>query len=441
MRRAAEISRRASLGLLAAGAAGLVAMPRRRADIPAGRVVVTYWEKWTGREGVAMQEVVDLFNASQGSAWVDRVPVSEIVPKAMVAIAGDDPPDVVGLYSYNLPHFAESGAIFPFNHFGGVGNPYAPGVGRLLSHRGRQWAGVNTCYTLALYINRELVRAGGFDPDRPPSDTEDLLRMAVALTKRSRDGSIQLAGFLQNLPGWWPYSWPALFDAPLTSPDHRFALLTEPRCVEAFDWIARTSAGVGPGASRAFAASFGRSIHSREDPFISGRLAMVVQGPWLAAFIRDHRPELDYSCVPIPLAPGRPRRDQPPGMLEADVLCIPRGARHPHEAWAFVTFTQRREVQEHLARRHAKGSPMATLSPGFGDGHPNPFVGVFDAAARSDRVQVLPQTRAWKAYADLLTSGFDAIWGGAPAAGVLASLQPRAQALLDRAYAAGTRRA
>ncbi len=31
----------------------------------AGRMLVTYWEKWTGEEKAAMQAVVDDFNASQ----------------------------------------------------------------------------------------------------------------------------------------------------------------------------------------------------------------------------------------------------------------------------------------------------------------------------------------------------------------------------------------
>ncbi len=48
--------------------------------------------------------------------------------------------------------------------------------------------------------------------------------------------------------------------------------------------------------------------------------------------------------------------------------------------------------------------------------HPNRGIAVFDAIAKSPNVQVLPRTRAWKQYSDLLTSSFDAIWGGADAA-------------------------
>ena len=35
----------------------------------------------------------------------------------MVAIGGGDPPDLIGLFNFNIPLFAESGAILPLNTF------------------------------------------------------------------------------------------------------------------------------------------------------------------------------------------------------------------------------------------------------------------------------------------------------------------------------------
>ena len=53
-----ELTRRATVGVLAAGAIGAALWPRRprgQADVPAGRVTLQYWEKWTGPEGDAVQ--------------------------------------------------------------------------------------------------------------------------------------------------------------------------------------------------------------------------------------------------------------------------------------------------------------------------------------------------------------------------------------------------
>jgi ABC-type glycerol-3-phosphate transport system substrate-binding protein len=213
----------------------------------------------------------------------------------------------------------------------------------------------------------------------------------------------------------------------------RRATCAEPACVASYEWCAATAARLGVAATRSFAAGFGRSIHSAQDPFISGRMAMIVQGPWLANFIRSLRPELDYLCAPVPVAKNVFDPEHPRGMLEADVLIIPRGCRHPEEAYRFFQFMQTQEVQEELATEHCKPSPLVAMSPGFLEHHPHPSIAVFDAVAKSPHVEVLPRTRAWKQYSDLITSTFDSMWGGADVKAEMTDVQVRAQGLIDAA--------
>jgi hypothetical protein len=104
-------------------------------------------------------------------------------------------------------------------------------------------------------------------------------------------------------------------------------------------------------------------------------------------------------------------------------------------------FMQSRDVQEELAMAHSKPSPFVELSAGFMERHPHRGIAVFDAIAKSPNVQVLPRTRAWKQYSDLITSAFDAVWGGADAAGEMARVQARAQGLIDDAAAMARARA
>ncbi|NBS86580.1 MAG: hypothetical protein EBS60_00625 [Verrucomicrobia bacterium] len=71
-----------------------------------GRLVLEYWEKWTGFERDAMARVVDDFNNSQDKIFVRFLSVSRIDQKMMLATAGGVPPDVVGLWAINLPSYA-----------------------------------------------------------------------------------------------------------------------------------------------------------------------------------------------------------------------------------------------------------------------------------------------------------------------------------------------
>ena len=66
------------LCLLPAGP-GCARQPEDRTED--GRVIVEYWEHWTGFEGEAMQAVVDDFNASQKDIYVKMLTVSQMDQK------------------------------------------------------------------------------------------------------------------------------------------------------------------------------------------------------------------------------------------------------------------------------------------------------------------------------------------------------------------------
>jgi multiple sugar transport system substrate-binding protein len=444
-----SLTRRVAMGAIGAGALGVALWPRTprlRQGIPGGRMVITYWEKWTGPEGEAVQRVVDWYNESQDRVWVRRVPVSDIMSKAMVAIGGGDPPDVCGLYSYNVAPFAEARAAMPLDEFASRpgeavdAGAYVPSVRRLLSYQGKQWGGVTSVYALALYYNRTRFREAGLDPERPPRTVAELDAVAERLFEKDAAGAITRAGFLQNLPEWWPYFWPIMFGGTLYDPQQNRAVLTDAATTRAYEWVGATARRVGPTAATRFANAYGRSYHSPEDPFISGRAAMIVQGPWIANFIGIYRPDLDYAAAPVPVEGSIYDPQRPAGMVEADILVIPRGCPHPEEAFAFVKWMQRPEVQARLASEHGKSSPMATVPPGFYEKHPNKYVRVHEAITRSERVQILPQTRVWQQYADMMLGMFQAVWSGKEAGPLLRDVEARAQELMNLAAARGAER-
>lgn len=416
--------------------------------------MLRYWEKWTGAEGESIQTIVDEFNQTQGRIWVQRTPVSDIAAKAMTAIGGGDPPDLVGLYSYHVPLFAQTRAAMSMDEFASVrtSSPldpeqYATSIRALLSYDGKQWGGVNTCYALGLYYNKRMFRDAGLDPERPPRTTDELDAASDRLTTIAEDGRILRAGFLPNLPTWWPYFWPIMFGGRLFDPATNRARLDDPASIAAYSWVQGYPNRIGPPRSREFGNTYGRNFHSPDDPFISGKVAMIVQGPWIANFINLHArkkpdgsPHIEYAAVPVPVHESVFDEKSPLGMLEADVILIPRGCPHPEEAYEFFCYMQRRDVQERLAFMHCKSSPMRTCSPGFMESHPNPSVRVHDAIVKSERAIVLPQTRVWQAIADLTNGAFDAIWNGADVRSTLAAVQTRAQTLLDTSAALAARR-
>ena len=96
----------------------LIFGPRHTHEVPPGRTVIRYWEKWSGIEGLAMQRIVDRFNETVGAEegiWVQYCAVSNVDQRTMVATAGGDPPDVAGLFDRVVPQFADQGALMPLD--------------------------------------------------------------------------------------------------------------------------------------------------------------------------------------------------------------------------------------------------------------------------------------------------------------------------------------
>ncbi len=172
-------TRRGAVGAMGAAGLGFILFgPRASKERHDGRLVLDYWEKWTGLEGRAMQKVVDDFNASQSKLFVRYFSTGGIDEKAQIAIAGGAPPDILGLWNYNVPAFAETGAIQPLDELGaplGVRpDMYATGMRPIVEYKGKMWATINTGGTLALYYNKQHFRDAGLDPERPPHTIPEL---------------------------------------------------------------------------------------------------------------------------------------------------------------------------------------------------------------------------------------------------------------------------
>ncbi|MDX2146884.1 MAG: ABC transporter substrate-binding protein [Planctomycetota bacterium] len=446
-----EAMSRVGVGALGVGALGFAFFGPRGRKETSGRLVLDYWEKWTGEEGAAMQRVVDAFNNSQSRILVRYFATAGIDQKTLVAIAGRSPPDVVGLWAYNVPAFAESGAIVPLDELGeplGVRlENYALGMRPIMTHgrhqasegenagsqKTRMWATINTGGTLALYFNRGAFREVGLDPDRPPRTISELDAFHRKLVRREGDkGPLTRAGFLHREPGWWSWIWGYHFGGSLFDASTETCSIDDPRNVQAFEWVQSYSRELGLGELERFRGGFG-TYASPLNAFLAGKVAMIVQGPWLANILRDYAPGLDYGVAPFPVADGLWQEQAPIGAIDTDVLVIPSGVRHPEASMEFIAFTQRQEQVEMLSLAHCKSSPLATSSEDFFARHANRGVRVHDALAKSERSFLCPRTRTWPFIKDTLDATMDRVSNlrGEPAE-ILRDVQRICQRAVDR---------
>lgn len=382
-----------SLFLILPAAVLLAFGPRPSVEVETDRIVVRYWEKWSGVEFQAIRRIVDRYNETTGRTdgiWVDLHAISNVDERMLIATAGGDPPDVAGLYDRYIPQFAAQGALMELTELAPAAGirvgDFKPIWRDVVEFHGRLYGLPCAPSTIALFYNRRLFREAGLDPDSPPQTIDEFDETMRRTTRRDEKGNIIQLGFTAwpGMLGWWHWSWPYFFDANLW--DGSSFHLDTPKGRAAYEWFARQRAEFGVASLLKFETS-NLPIEGPDNPFLAGKLAMVMQGPWMTNWIRVYKPDLDYGVAAFPSAtPGRRHV-----LASADVLVIPATAKRPREAMRFLGYLLRPEVMEDLALAHGKLSPYRNPSDSFFERHRNPYIRTFDGLAGSPDAFATPK--------------------------------------------------
>ena len=376
------------VGVLSILLAGLIALfgSERAASRQGGsnRIVVTYWEKWTGDEMQAMKHIVDDFNASQDKIEVRYLSISGIAEKTLLATSGGNPPDVAGLWSDQIVQFADAGALTNLDDLaksaGIRESDYIPSYWNEMTYQGHLYAFPSSPGTSALYVNRALVPPEYRTPETFPKTLGELKVFIDKVSKKNADGSISTVGFLPR-EGFGSGSWPYLFGAAFA--DGEKLTVNSPGNLTAWKWVHSFAQRFGVRETQAFRNGFG-NYSSPQNPFLSGKEATLMDGPWFSNFIRLYNPKTDWFVVPFPYPDGHPEL-KGYSVLNLNTLMIPKGAKHPKEAFEFVRFVQRQDQMEKLCTAQFCNSPLSKVSEAFIKNHPNKCIDVFDKLARSTR--------------------------------------------------------
>ncbi|MCB9850616.1 MAG: extracellular solute-binding protein [Phycisphaerales bacterium] len=457
----AQLVRTVVIAALCVGAGALIIWgPRGGPPIDPDRVHVTYWEKWTDFEGAAMHALVDRFNATTGAErgiYVEYVATTNVDMKTMVATAGGDPPDLAGLWQRNVHSFAASDALTSLDE-----RARSAGLrdGALLDiyehaceYHGELFALPLTPSTIALYYNKDALaefadalRDAGLDPERAPRTIAELDAYADIIQRSDARGDLELLAYLPGTAGsfaWFWQTWPIWFGGRLYDASQKRMLVDQPAFIDAYTWVSKYAERFDRRRVARFEAGLG-NFASPDNPFISGHLAMVRQGPWFANTIRQFAPDIHYGVAPFPTIDGVPR-----AYYEEDVITVPRGARHPDEAWSFIEWlytappqhysppdgstgmgyeyyesradgkTVRKPMPplrpiEWLCWMHCKNNPLRNPDPAFVETHPNPAIEVHEALARAEHADTVPPLPNWAEIENEFVAAYADIWAAGP---------------------------
>jgi ABC-type glycerol-3-phosphate transport system substrate-binding protein len=151
---------------------------------------------------------------------------------------------------------------------------------------------------------------------------------------------------------------------------------------------------------------------------VTGKVAMVFEGDWLVQYLLRVL-GVDWKAAPFPGVAGRSA-----ALVVADVLGIPKGARHPEGAAQFILFATQPEQIESLALGQAEISPLRDWSERFLIEHTNSRLRELREILSTAQLFYDPCVSMWMSYLERIERAFQFIWSGqANPSDALASIQ------------------
>lgn len=321
--------------------------PEEDQALAAGRIIITYWDRHTGHEYEARKVLIDEFNRIEGNRiYVRTVPIGVRIEKLLTAIAGGSPPDICSMGTSVLDQLAPQGCFMPIEERT-AGLPHLqepaffPHAWAQVCFDGHVWGIPTTTDTFCLLWNKNAFRKAGLDPDVPPKNLRELEEYATKLTTTSATG-VEQYGFVPWQPWDQTFLWGGMFGGEwFDKKTGLVACARDPAIIRSLAW--QQSFAIDPSKSKQLPYAvdpgltaegrLGGEYQSVNNPFYSGKVAMITEGEWQCTFIAKYAPDLDWGVAPIPQPAGvEPRCCAPDSVVDA----VPTGSRHPDEAWEFL---------------------------------------------------------------------------------------------------------
>jgi multiple sugar transport system substrate-binding protein len=329
-----------ALVVLAVAAACTPAPAKQKVADPGADVsgTVEFWHFFTDREATAIDSVVADFKASHPKINV-VVKSGQDDSKMTQAIGAGQGPDVGLSYSTDIVgKFCASGAwldLGPYITRDKVSLDGFPAtVRQYTEYQGKRCSMPVLADAYGMYYNKKMFADAGITA--PPKTLDELSDVAKKLTKRSANGTIQVAGFL---PEWGFYEnspshlGPAVGGKWLND-DGTSAIGSDPNWQTLLNWQKSLVDWFGYANLEKFRAGIGDE-YSDANAFQKGQVAINIDGEYRIAFAKDQAKDLDFGVAPIPTASPDLYGS---GYVTGNVIGISRNAKNPEAAWELIKY-------------------------------------------------------------------------------------------------------
>lgn len=348
----------------------------------AERVVLEFWWGWGGMTGMeAMKGVTDAFNMKQTEIYaLSTVAQPSMDEKLLPAIAAGNPADVaVGNIAYS--EYCARGSLTPLDEYFEASTVVKKNDPDIISSLWRDGSWQGKIYGLAacevgprigLCLNVDLVEGAGLDPANPPLTWDEMYDWHMAMTKLDDAGNVEILGIdpLDAMGGRRPTSdtsfyWDDAFGFEYWDGEKLAYNWDNEGYIASLYTIKKFYDLVGVEKMEGYRSSYGTWTQSPTASFPAGVQGMVLNGYWTPGELIHSAPERRFAFTWAPnSAERRGKKFQNVGGHPAT---IPKGAKHPNEAFKLIEFFTQPESMDIILKTTGWLGPrlswLATVDP------------------------------------------------------------------------------
>jgi multiple sugar transport system substrate-binding protein len=351
------MTRAAAMGLSATAISGAFRQVPTRAQ---SGDVVTFWTTFTDPDLSIIKSMVDTYNgqATGLKAEVVQIPPAQVtdVTKLMTAVRGGTGPDVYHLDRFIVAQRAADGLLQDLSGLGADLSPYIAFARAEATYDGKPYALPFDTDTRALYYNKAMIQAAGFDPaeldqSKGPATWDRIKEMSDKINVKDSNGNYTTMGMIPwDNQGWhytFGFSWGGQFfnqAACEVSPNDQ-------PIVDAFQWVQDYCVALDANKVSAFANPQNQpGANPADNHFYTKTQAFAITGDWVINQLKTYAPDMDYGItwMPVPKA-----GDNSVTWAGGWSTVIPQGAKHPEDAWKFMQWFSGEEGQKIYTKQSA----------------------------------------------------------------------------------------
>jgi multiple sugar transport system substrate-binding protein len=252
-----------------------------------GKVTLKFWNGFTGPDRPALEELVKRYNNSQDKITVQMeiMPWDVFFQKLLPSFTSNNGPDMVAMDAAQMPQYAARGVLAPLDGYyqdADAKNLVTPAVDAT-AYKGTHYGVPMNFTTLMLYWNKDMFKAAGLDPSKPPTTWQEFADAAKKTTKdTNNDGKPEQYGLAiadhATIPMWPILLWQN--GGGVVSQDGAKATLGDAATIEAMEYwrklvVENKIAPVGLGGA------------DSDKLFQSKKAAMEIVGPWMTSGFKE----------------------------------------------------------------------------------------------------------------------------------------------------------